>query len=51
MRILFAKIQPFGRIFYKFKGVYNFDPELSRKAKKAAYRRMATTAKLYPVNK
>ena len=47
-RILFAKIAPFGRVFYKFKGVYQFDPDLSRKAKKAAYRRIATTAKLYP---
>jgi hypothetical protein len=45
-RILFAKIAPFGRVFYKFKGVYQFDPDLSRKAKKAAYRRVATSAKL-----
>ena len=48
-RILFAKIAPFGKVFYKFKGVYHFDPELSQKAKKAVYRRVATTAKLYPV--
>ncbi|HQZ97103.1 MAG TPA: hypothetical protein PLP21_12350 [Pyrinomonadaceae bacterium] len=47
-RILFAKIAPFGRVFYKFKGIYQFDPELSRKAKKAAYRRVAKQAKLYP---
>ncbi len=48
-RILFAKIQPFGRVFYKFKGIYKFDPELSLKAKKAAYCRIATRAQLYPV--
>jgi hypothetical protein len=48
-RILFAKVAPFGKVFYKFKGVYEFDPDLSVKAKKAAYRRVATTAKLYPV--
>lgn len=49
-RILFAKIAPFGKVFYKFKGIYEFDPDLSRKAKKAAYRRIANTAKVYPVN-
>jgi hypothetical protein len=48
-RILFAKIAPFGRVFYKFKGVYQFDHGLSRKAKKAAYRRTATTVKLHSV--
>jgi hypothetical protein len=48
-RLLFAKIAPFGRVFYKFKGVYVFDPELSFKARKCAYRRTATTARLYPV--
>ncbi len=48
-RLLFAKIAPFGKAFYKFKGSYQFDPELSRKAKKAAYRRIATTAKIYPL--
>ena len=42
-RILFAKIASFGRVFYKFKGIYEFDPDLSRKAKKAAYRRIANT--------
>jgi hypothetical protein len=47
-RILFAKIAPFGRVFYKFKGVYHFDPELSRKAKKAAYKRVAKQATVYP---
>jgi hypothetical protein len=46
-RILFAKIASFGRIFYQFKGVYEFDPELSRKAKKAAYSRTARSAKVY----
>lgn len=50
VRVLFAKIAPFGKAFYKFKGVYMFDPELSEKAKKAAYRRIATTAKLYAVD-
>ncbi len=48
-RILFAKLAPSGKASYKFKGVYKFDPELSEKAKKAAYRRIETTAKLYPV--
>ena len=46
-RIMFAKIAPFGKVFYKFKGTYKFDPELSTKAKKAAYRRIARSAKLY----
>lgn len=48
VRILFAKIAPYGKAFYKFKGIYRFDPELSQKARKAAYRRFATEAKLYP---
>lgn len=48
-RLLFAKIAPFGQAFYKFKGIYQFDPELSEKAKKAAYRRIETQAKLYPI--
>lgn len=48
IRIMFAKIAPYGRVFYKFKGIFQFDPELSRKAKKAAYRRVVTIAKLYP---
>jgi hypothetical protein len=47
-RILFTKIAPFGKVFYKFKGVYELDGELSLKAKKAAYRRIATSTKLFP---
>jgi hypothetical protein len=47
-RLLFAKVAPQGRAFYQFKGIYEFDAELSAKAKKAAYRRVATSAKLYP---
>lgn len=46
-RILFAKVSPFGRVLYKFKGIYTFDIDLSRKAKKAVYRRTATSAKIY----
>jgi hypothetical protein len=49
-RILFAKIASFGRVFYKFKGIYEFDPDLSTKAKKAAYRRIARKAEIYPSN-
>jgi hypothetical protein len=49
-RILFAKLAPFGRVFYKFKGIYEFDPALSIKAKKAVYRRIAKTTKIYPAN-
>jgi hypothetical protein len=49
IRLLFAKIAPFGKVFYKFKGVYVFDPELSAKAKKCAYRRTSKTAKLYSI--
>jgi SET and RING associated domain len=47
-RILFAKIAPFGRAFYKFKGVFHFDADLSRIAKKAAYQRISTCTKVYP---
>jgi hypothetical protein len=47
-RILFAKFAPSGKVFYQFKGIYELDPDLSRKAKKAAYRRIANTAKVYP---
>lgn len=47
-RILFAKVNKFGRIFYQFKGVYVFDPELAAKAKKAAYRRTAKSVKIFP---
>ena len=47
-RILFAKIASFGRVFYQFKGIYEFDRELSLKAKKAAYKRTSTSAKIYP---
>jgi hypothetical protein len=50
-RILFAKIASFGRVFYKFKGIYELDPDLSVKAKKAAYRRIAKSAKIYPSDK
>lgn len=49
-RVLFAKIEKFGRVFYKFKGIYLFDAELSAKAKKAAYRRIASTAALTSSN-
>ena len=48
-RIMFAKLQASRGTFYKFQGIYKFDPELSRTAKKGAYRRVATTAKLYPL--
>jgi hypothetical protein len=47
-RILFAKVPRNGKDVYEFKGVYKFDSELSTKARKAAYTRIATTAKLYP---
>ena len=49
-RVLFAKVLSGGQPTYRFKGVYTFDPELSEKAKKCAYRRVATSAKVYPVS-
>jgi len=47
-RILFAKIRPANRIFYKFKGVYQLDVEMSLQNKKAIYERVATSATLFP---
>lgn len=44
-RIMFAKID--GE--YYFKGLYELDLELTKTAKKAAYRRVSRTATLYPV--
>lgn len=49
VRLMFAKLKPYGRLIHKFKGIYRFDPDLSEKAKKAAYVRIATRATLYPV--
>ena len=49
VRILFAKIQPYGRLLHKFKGVYEYDADLTLKAKKLAYVRTATQAKLYSI--
>ena len=49
IRILFAKMERGGEKYYEFKGIYMFDPDESRKAMKAAFRRIATSAKLYPV--
>lgn len=49
VRILFAKIQPYGRLLHKFKGIYEYDSELTQKAKKLSYVRIAKQAKLYPV--
>jgi hypothetical protein len=46
-RILFAKIERFGRIFYRFKGIYEFDSELAAKAEEAVYRRTVTTVSLH----
>ena len=46
-RILFAKIKQGVGMHYEFKGLYNFDAEISRAEKKAAYRRIARRAKLY----
>lgn len=50
IRILFAKIEQGREKYYQFKGVYRFDPDESRKAVKAAYRRIKTTTKLFPVD-
>lgn len=50
-RVVFVKAAPHGRAFYKFKGVFELDPDLCTKAKKAAYRRVSVSITLYPVRK
>jgi hypothetical protein len=47
-RVLFAKIAPFGEVFYKFKGTYELDRELAESKGKARYIRTGERASIYP---
>lgn len=47
VRVTFSKEKPFGRLIHKFRGIYSYDPELSKTAKKAAYVRTSNRATLY----
>lgn len=46
-RVLFAKVRQGNRTFYKFKGVYKLNIEMTQEHRKAAYDRVATSTRIF----